>query len=186
VEPRSRSVVTCVTASPMIRRCGCAMRASIKLYTKLIHASCRLRRWHRTTAHRCSPAGITVERTSASSGGGRGFNRRDLPPALTRSITWDQDTEMACHLATTDKLGAPVYFATLDHPGNAAPTRTPTDCFATTSPRASASPTIHRRTCWPSNTNAIIAPAWSSKIVVRHPDDHVHPIHPLCTLESMT
>ena len=29
---------------------------------------------------------------------------------------------MARHLATTDKLGAPVYFATLDHPGNAAPT----------------------------------------------------------------
>jgi transposase, IS30 family len=35
---------------------------------------------------------------------------RDLPPALMRSITWDQGTEMARHLATTDKLGAPVYF----------------------------------------------------------------------------
>jgi len=34
----------------------------------------------------------------------------DLPPALMRSITWDQGTEMARHLATTDKLGAPVYF----------------------------------------------------------------------------
>ncbi|ASL07794.1 transposase [Mycobacterium intracellulare subsp. chimaera] len=35
---------------------------------------------------------------------------KDLPPTLMRSITWDQGTEMARHLATTDKLGAPVYF----------------------------------------------------------------------------
>jgi hypothetical protein len=35
---------------------------------------------------------------------------QDLPPALMRSITWDQGTEMARHLATTGKLGAPVYF----------------------------------------------------------------------------
>lgn len=35
---------------------------------------------------------------------------RDLPAALMRSITWDQGTEMARHLATTEKLGAPVYF----------------------------------------------------------------------------
>ncbi|WP_286199257.1 IS30 family transposase [Mycobacterium sp. ELW1] len=35
---------------------------------------------------------------------------QDLPTALMRSITWDQGTEMARHLATTDKLGAPVYF----------------------------------------------------------------------------
>jgi IS30 family transposase len=35
---------------------------------------------------------------------------QDLPPVLMRSITWDQGTEMARHLATTEKLGAPVYF----------------------------------------------------------------------------
>lgn len=35
---------------------------------------------------------------------------QDLPAELMRSITWDQGTEMARHLATTDKLGAPVYF----------------------------------------------------------------------------
>jgi IS30 family transposase len=35
---------------------------------------------------------------------------QDLPPALLRSITWDQGTEMARHLATTAKLGTPVYF----------------------------------------------------------------------------
>lgn len=35
---------------------------------------------------------------------------QDLPPTLMRPITWDQGTEMARHLATTDKLGAPVYY----------------------------------------------------------------------------
>jgi IS30 family transposase len=35
---------------------------------------------------------------------------QDLPPALMRSITWDQGTEMARHIATADKLRAPVYF----------------------------------------------------------------------------
>lgn len=35
---------------------------------------------------------------------------QDLPPALMRSITWNQGTEMARHLATTKKPGAPVYF----------------------------------------------------------------------------
>ncbi|AOS94904.1 IS30 family transposase (plasmid) [Mycobacterium intracellulare subsp. chimaera] len=35
---------------------------------------------------------------------------QDLPRELMRSITWDQGTEMARHLATADKLGAPVYF----------------------------------------------------------------------------
>ena len=34
----------------------------------------------------------------------------DLPPALLRSITWDQGTEMARHLTITATLGAPVYF----------------------------------------------------------------------------
>jgi IS30 family transposase len=34
----------------------------------------------------------------------------DLPPALLRSITWDQGTEMARHRTITRSLGAPVYF----------------------------------------------------------------------------
>ena len=34
----------------------------------------------------------------------------DLPPALLRSITWDQGTEMARHTDITADLGAPVYF----------------------------------------------------------------------------
>ena len=46
---------------------------------------------------------------------------QDLPPALMRSITWDQGTEMARHLATTDKLGAPVYFCDSRSPSTADP-----------------------------------------------------------------
>lgn len=36
--------------------------------------------------------------------------RLQLPPGLLRSITWDQGTEMARHVATTEVLGTPVYF----------------------------------------------------------------------------
>lgn len=42
---------------------------------------------------------------------------QDLPPGLMRSITWDQSTEMARHLATAAKLGAPVYFCDSHSPG---------------------------------------------------------------------
>ncbi|MDR7173085.1 IS30 family transposase [Nocardia kruczakiae] len=35
---------------------------------------------------------------------------RDLPPALLRSITWDQGTEMARHVTIARSLGAPIYF----------------------------------------------------------------------------
>lgn len=34
----------------------------------------------------------------------------DLPPALIRSITWDQGTEMARHTKITTDMGAPIYF----------------------------------------------------------------------------
>jgi len=33
-----------------------------------------------------------------------------LPPELMRSITWDQGTEMACHLEIVKSLGSPVHF----------------------------------------------------------------------------
>ena len=53
---------------------------------------------------------------------------------------------------------------TPDHPGNAAPTETPTDCFVTASPKASPSPITHRHTSLPSN-RAQSRPAGSSKTV---------------------
>ena len=38
----------------------------------------------------------------------------DLPPGLLRSITWDQSTELARHLAVAESLGAPVFFCDSD------------------------------------------------------------------------
>ena len=86
----------------------------------------------------------------------------DLPPALLRSITWDQGTEMARHLTIADSLGAPVHFCDPDHRGSAAPTRTPTGCCATTSPRAPTWPATRRRTCWLSSRNSTTDRGWSS------------------------
>lgn len=40
----------------------------------------------------------------------------DLPPALLRSITWDQGTEMARHNEITAALGIPVYFCDAHSP----------------------------------------------------------------------
>jgi IS30 family transposase len=40
----------------------------------------------------------------------------DLPPALLRSITWDQGTETARHLAITASLGAPACFCDAHSP----------------------------------------------------------------------
>ena len=60
----------------------------------------------------------------------------DLPPALLRSITWDQGTGMARHLTITRSLGAPVYFCDSTHPGGAVATKTQTDCYATISRKA--------------------------------------------------
>ena len=34
----------------------------------------------------------------------------DLPARMLKSITWDQETEMARHLTITKSLGAPIYF----------------------------------------------------------------------------
>jgi IS30 family transposase len=34
----------------------------------------------------------------------------DLPPSVFRSITWDQETEMARHIEISKSLGVQVYF----------------------------------------------------------------------------
>ncbi len=60
----------------------------------------------------------------------------DLPPAMFRTITWDQGTEMARHTEIAESLGVAVYFCDSRSPWQRGPTRTPTACCATTSPKA--------------------------------------------------
>jgi IS30 family transposase len=61
-----------------------------------------------------------------------------LPEALRRSITWDQGKEMAQHARFSVDTGVASTSVTPTAPGNAAATRTPTVCSASTSPRARA------------------------------------------------
>lgn len=68
--PPGRSAVTCASAFPTIHRCGCAMRASIKLSTNRIRASCGHSGWRRsafTAAHRAgSPSSASVPTAPAA------------------------------------------------------------------------------------------------------------------------
>jgi IS30 family transposase len=59
-----------------------------------------------------------------------------LPDTLRRSLTWDQGPEMRDWKQIRIDTGIEICFCDPTHPGNAAPTRTPTSCCASTSPKA--------------------------------------------------
>ena len=82
------------------------------------------------------------------------FNR--LPAGMRRSLTWDQGIEMARHHEFTAATAMPVYFCHHDHRGSGAPTRTPTDFCASTSPRAQTCPSTPPSTFSESLTNSTI------------------------------
>ena len=53
--------------------------------------------------------------------------------ATGRSVTWDRGKEMSAHAQFKVETGIPVFFADPQARGNAARTRTPTDCCGSTS-----------------------------------------------------
>ena len=67
-----------------------------------------------------------------------------LPDALRRSLTWDQGSEMASTRRSRSPRTARSTSATRTRPGSGAPTRTPTGCCASTSPRAPTCPATAR------------------------------------------
>ena len=58
-----------------------------------------------------------------------------LPQQLRRSLTWDRGIEMNRHKDFTIATNVQVYFCDPLVLGNEVPTRTPMDCFASTSPK---------------------------------------------------
>ncbi len=87
---------------------------------------------------------------------------KTLPEALRRSLTWDQGPAMRDWKQLHVDANIDVYLATRTRPGNAAPTRRPTACCASTSPRAPTSPRSARPTSTESPTNSTTAPASAS------------------------
>jgi transposase, IS30 family len=77
---------------------------------------------------------------------------KDLPPALRRSMTFDNGKEFAEHQQLTRRLGLEIYFADRMHPGNAASMKTPTGCYGSSFPKA------------PTSRRLVIArwPAWNN------------------------
>ena len=77
----------------------------------------------------------------------------ELPEQLRRSLTWDQAAEMAQHVQLRLNTGLAIHFCVRIALGGAAPTRTPTGCCASTSPRAPTSPSRASATWPPSPLN---------------------------------
>lgn len=71
---------------------------------------------------------------------------QDLPRRLMRSITWDQGTEMARHLATAEKLGAQVYFCDSRSPWQRGTNQNTNGLLRDYFPKGSAWPATNRRT----------------------------------------
>jgi hypothetical protein len=95
-----------------------------------------------------------------------------LPEALRRSLTWDQGPEMRDWKQIHVDAGIDVFFCDPHAPGSAAPTRTPTACCASTSPRAPTSPPSPKPGSTPSPTNSTAARASASTSPTRPSSSH--------------
>src|SRR4051812_10865717 len=82
-----------------------------------------------------------------------------LPEHLRRSLTWDQGAAPAQHARLRIRTGLQVYFCDPQSRWHAAPTRTPTGCCGSTSPRAPTSRATAAATSPPSPTRSTAARA---------------------------
>ena len=87
-----------------------------------------------------------------------------LPDSLRRSLTWDQGPEMRDWKQLRVDTGIEVYFCDPHRPGSGGPTRTPTGCCTSTSPRAPISAPSPNPSLTASLTSSTTAPAngWGS------------------------
>jgi transposase, IS30 family len=75
-----------------------------------------------------------------------------LPAHLRRTITWDRRPELGGYRDIQLQLNAPVYFAIPTPRGSAAPTRTPTGCCGSGSPKEATCASTTKPTCDESKT----------------------------------
>ena len=81
----------------------------------------------------------------------------DVPASLLRSITWDQGTEMARHLAITESLGAQVFFCDSHSPWQRGSNENTNGLLRDYFPKGTDSADIRSSTSWPSRTNSTTA-----------------------------
>ena len=86
-----------------------------------------------------------------------------LPDTLRRSLTWDQGAEMRDWKQVRIDTGIEIYFCDPNSPWQrGTPTKTPTGCYASTSPKAQTSANSPRSSSTRSPTNSTTDPANAS------------------------
>ena len=107
-----------------------------------------------------------------------------LPKILLRTLTWDQGIEMRNHAQIAAATAWTSTSATHTHPGNAAPTRTPTDSCARTSPKAPTSPATST-TSPPNSTTDAVARALAQEAPLVVPDEPTNQVDVRAQLELL-